>query len=76
MVLIALAVAESIKHVVTVKMILGVDGVMILQTLVLESAVKVATMVPGMSAIVDMTVNFYMKGGSLMCVQVCFICFV
>ena len=73
MVIIALAVAESIKHVVTAKVILGVVGVMILQTLVLESAVKVASMVPGMSAIVDMTVNLYTKGGSLMLVQVCFV---
>ena len=73
MVLLALAIVGSIKHVVTVKMIPGVVGVMILQTLVLESAVKVASIIPGMSAIVYTTVNLYMKGGSLMCVQVCFV---
>ena len=60
------------RHVVTVRMIPIVDGVMMHQTLVLVNVVKVVSLLPGTPAsVLDTTMTKCMKGGSLKSVQVC-----
>lgn len=69
--LIVLEIVITIKPVVTVSMILDVGGVMIRQTPVLESVVKVASVLPGISVpVIVMMTKFCMKGGSSISVQV------
>lgn len=72
MVLIVQAIVATTRHVVTVRMILIVDGAMTSQTQVLVNAVKVASLLPGTPASVwDTVVKKCMKGGFLKSVQVC-----
>lgn len=74
MVPIVQATVATTRHVVTVKMILIVVGVMMSQIQVLVSVVKVASLLPGTSASVwDTVMKKCMKGGFLRSVQVCLI---
>ena len=68
----AKAIVVTTRHVVIVRMILIVVGVMMSQTQVLVSAVKAASLLPGTPASVwDTVMKKCMKGGSLKSVQVC-----
>ena len=65
------AIVAATRHVVTVRMILTVVGVMMSRTQVLVSAVKVASLLPGTPAFVwDTVMKKCMKGGFLKSVQV------
>lgn len=65
------AVVATTRHAVPVRMILIVVGVMMRQTPVLVSAVKVASLLPGTPASVwDTVTKKCMKGGFLKSVQV------